>query len=779
MTDLNSTRTLLDCEPFNRHAAFTLWRIEPNRGDPTKQIKVPVHYDGITHHDLGDPRRGRPPNAAPPLNAEQAAGWLAHHRSSGRGHATPRMVGYLGAGFRPAGTGLVCIDADDCVTPDGQWTPEALALMARFPGALIEVSISGTGLHIWFTVTGEGPGKRTKQKTPLGALEVYSEGQFIACGTVLAGDARTDHTAAVQALVSEFWPERRAVREDRANSTEWDAIAPSEQARIADEVRSTFPYLDQSTYARWQTQANRFKSMGDDVGRELWHEFSERDAQYTYEETESKWWDAKADRTGYQAFFVEAKEAGTGWENPRSRKPLGEAAEVFAAAPVMGIPMSDLPAGAVLERPANVPDPNAVALSFMAASQGLIAADLARVTDALRSAEAGVSLRYDTFKEIDSISIRDEPWRKITDVDKINLRYTFQNKGFKPISREVMDDALRQVCAMNQVDSAKVWIDSLTWDGVERIDTIFPRFYGTADTPYTRACGAYLFTAFAGRTLRPGCQADMVVILVGVQGASKTTSVEVLAPDPSNFGEVDLSKKDADIVRSLHGKQVMELAELQGLSGRALEATKSWVRRREERWTPKFSNEERTYLRRAVIIGTTNESEFLDDPTGERRWLPITVGHVNSAALQEIRDQLWAEGAARFRKNGIEWLQAETLAKAEHGKHKVHDDWIEPIKSWLEGVPPPIPGHPLTTEKRGSKPLVLADILTGALRMTPDRIDLKASKRASKIMRSLNYGPTTLWEGGTAVRRWVALGHPLGASPSVDTSFLMPNGSNG
>lgn len=767
MTDLNST--LLGRHPFVNHCAFTLWRLEHNpAGADKKPVKVPVHYDGHTRHSLGRPaRRGKPavaPNPAPPMTAEQAIAWLKHHRATGGGHDRKGEVGYIDAGFRPSGTGLVCIDLDDCLR-DGKWTAGAEQLMARFPGALIELSVSGRGAHIWVTVSGEGPGRLGKQITPLGEIEVYADGQFIAQGTVLAGDARTDHTAAVQALVSEFWP-RRDIPRQRGARTEWDDLDTGEQERVLAEIRSTFPHLRQDTYEDWVAIGMALTSLGDDLGLELWHEVSERWPGYDFDVCEAKWWSLDASRTSYQALFIKAKEANNGWENPRARKPLGEAAEVFEATASGVTPLLALPAGAVLERPANVPDPASTELSFMAAAQGQITASLARVTTALVSPESKLRLRYDTFKEADYISVGGEPWHEITDVDLIDLRFRFEQRGFKPISAECMSDAVRLACASNKVDSAKLWMDAQVWDGVERIDTVFPRFYGTADTPYTRACGAYLFTALAGRTLRPGCQADMVVILVGVQGASKTTSVEVLAPDPANFGEVDLSKKDADVVRAIHGKQVMELAELQGLSGRAMEATKAWVRRREEKWTPKFSNKEATYLRRAVVIGTTNENEFLDDPTGERRWLPITVGLVNSAGLREIRDQLWAEGAARFRKNGIEWQQAEALAKAEHGKHKVHDDWIEPIKTWLDSVPTPVPGHPLTTEKRGSKPLTLADVLMGALRMTADRIDPKSSKRAAKIMRSLNYGPKTIWLEGEDVRRWVPSGYPSGGFPS-------------
>jgi hypothetical protein len=749
MTDTNSTVTLLQCEPFTRHTAYTLWRLEVNPNDPNKPpVKVPVHYDGITRHSTGNEAKGIAPNPAPPLTAAQAVEWLAYHHAAGTGHARRGEVGYLGAGFRPAGTGLVCVDLDDCITAEG-WTPGALALMQRFPGALVEQSVGGSGAHLWFSVTGAGPGKKTKQKTPLGAIEVYSEGQFIACGTVLGGDARTDHTAAIGALVAEFWPGSPAgLREDRALPNDWEEKTPEQRAQTVAELRDALAKLDSDDNHEWTSVGYALSSLGE-VGYQLWAEWSATSSRFPGGDGLHQWDRFHAQRTDYRSIFNKAE--ASGWVNPARRPALGAAESLFGAD---AGPYAALPPGAVTE-----PPPSRVAaaadLSFMSAAAGVIPASLAKVAETLASPESGVQLRYDSFKDDNYISIGGEPWRPVTDADIIDLRIRFERRGFKPVSADCMNDAIRAVCELHKVDSAKDWAAGLVWDGVPRIDTVLPVYYGTVDTPYTRAAGAYLFTALGGRALVPGIKADMALILVGVQGAGKTTSVEVLSPDPANFGEVDLSKKDADLARSLRGKQVMELAELQGLSGRALEATKAWLSRKTERWVPKFQEREIEYARRMIVVGTTNEEEFLDDPTGERRTLPVKVGTLRMAELREVCVQLWAEGVARFRANGIEWQAAQELAKAEHGQYKVHDDWQERIAAWLDEVPPNLLNGPVHTEKRATMPLILADILTGAVGMLPAHIDMKASKRASKIMKSLGYVRSVSWQDGKTIRRWV------------------------
>ena len=83
-----------------------------------------------------------------------------------------RGVGYV------LGGGVGCLDLDHCIAPDGTLTPLAQQVLQLNPHAWVEVSMSGTGLHV-FGLLDEAPGRRTPQ------LEVYSRGRYIAItGTV-------------------------------------------------------------------------------------------------------------------------------------------------------------------------------------------------------------------------------------------------------------------------------------------------------------------------------------------------------------------------------------------------------------------------------------------------------------------------------------------------------------------------------------------------------------------------------------------------------------------
>lgn len=70
------------------------------------------------------------------------------------------------------GGGLACIDLDDCLNSRGRLADWAADILAAVPGAVVERSLSGRGLHI-FGLLPEAPGRRR------GNAEVYSRSRFI------------------------------------------------------------------------------------------------------------------------------------------------------------------------------------------------------------------------------------------------------------------------------------------------------------------------------------------------------------------------------------------------------------------------------------------------------------------------------------------------------------------------------------------------------------------------------------------------------------------------
>lgn len=348
-------------------------------------------------------------------------------------------------------------------------------------------------------------------------------------------------------------------------------------------------------------------------------------------------------------------------------------------------------------------------------------------------------------------------WRALTDEDMLRMRATFAEKyDFMPVGKEMMRDAFDLVAADRHFDSGQVWLDDLVWDGVPRVERFLTDYCGAADDEYTRAVSLYIWTGLAGRTLEPGCQLDMVIAMQSRQGTGKSTGLKLLAPSPEQFTDgLSLHQDDDNFKRLIRGKTVVEIAELAGLSRADINVVKRAITRTTEEWIEKYRTTESRYLRRCVLFASTNEREFLPpDETGHRRWLPVEITELDRDRIVEDRDQLWAEGAARFRRSGVAWRDAERLAAGRHAQYEQHDVWESTIAEWLDA--PPAAGGPMPSERA----LRMSEILQGACRLAVDRQDRKAEMRAAKVMRQLGYEDRQSRVNGVKARWWVRQAPP-------------------
>lgn len=707
------------------------WALEPRqRADGTTVLaKVPYYLNGQRRY--GD------------INSDHAS--LGTYAEAVAGLA---LWGATRAGLGFAlGDGWQGVDFDHCDT-----RPELAALVSTLPG-YVEVSPSRTGIH----ALGYGPRFDSLGSNASG-VEAYAEGRFF---TFTGWALRPGPIVDLGPYVSSILAPRHAAHRRVGVIQPRPAIEATGDETL-DELADALRYVDPDDRDTWVGVGQALFSLGE-VGYTLWASWSATSSRFPGGDNLERWETFKGERTGYAAIFNRA--AASGWKNPRKLDP----AAIFAGSSLYSGPMENKP----VEAPATEVSTSAVVIPPAPTTAPIVAeridgqrfretdgrqraSTIENVLDAI-APESGVRVVYDTFQDAVLIGTREGAYRLFEQVDYAIFRADLGRGGFKPVSVEIMRSAVQLTARRNSYDSAKAWVTSVTseWDGVPRIDVAMTRYFGAEDTPYTRAVGAYLFTALAGRALVPGCQADMAVILVGLQGAGKTSAVRALAPFPKAFGEVDLSKRDADLARQLRGKMVVEWAEMRGLAGRDRDGITAWITRRTEEWVPKYEEYGTAYNRRSIVIGTANTDELLDDPTGERRWLPIKAGQTDVAALEADRAQLWAEGAVRFNANGVEWRVAEELAKPEHVHYKVGDPWAEIIAEWLESLPVPKPGEIPNAIVNGAKPVALHDVAMQALSIRKSEISRVEENRISKILRSFGYEKKNVRIGKSIYKRWL------------------------
>ena len=395
--------------------------------------------------------------------------------------------------------------------------------------------------------------------------------------------------------------------------------------------------------------------------------------------------------------------------------------------------------------------------SFKRLPGGKIITSLSNVVVALGSPHVcGMRLRYDVFKDA-IMAFEDGGMRPILDTDYTALRISLESRGLENVGREMIRDAVHLVADRDKFDSAFEWLDQQTWDGIPRIETFWVDHFGVPDDNrgYARAVGLYTWTALAGRVLVPGMQADMVPILTGSQGLGKSRGVAAMSPDREYVTSISFNEPEIERARKMRGRLIIELAELQGLKSREREEILAWVTRSDEHWTPKFMEMSVTYSRRSVLFGTTNDREFLDDPTGERRWLPLDTGAaegfegVDVDGIVRLRGQLWAEGRARYEKDGLQWRDAERLARDVHERYKADDSWGAAIAKWLD-----TPDMSETTPRQ-RKFLLITEVAEGALAIPTRHLKYSDQRRIGKILRSEGYDSTAERMGATIKKVWM------------------------
>lgn len=367
----------------------------------------------------------------------------------------------------------------------------------------------------------------------------------------------------------------------------------------------------------------------------------------------------------------------------------------------------------------------------------------------------GWDIRFDSFRdEIMTKGPMDMKWRPFTDEDMWEVKLMLEKKAFKNIPIELIRGAIRMMAGRRKFDSAQIWLKPLEWDGKPRIANFCHDYFGSEDTPYTRAVSRYMWSAMAGRVMEPGVQADMAVILQGEQGLGKSSAIAALVPHRELFVAINLNDKFTEISRLLRGKLVGELGEMAGFYNKEFEQIKGFITQRSEEWIPKYKEFAHVAPRRCVFFGTTNKERFLIDETGNRRFLPIVVYNPKPDLIARDRLQLWAEARELFHAEGVCWKDADRLCRSEHDKFMIEDTWGDILAEWL-GMHNDQSGKTVNGDR---KDLTNQTIFSEVFGMMPKQVEHKHEFRLGKVMKMLNYVKVNGRVEGSVRKIWVKKG---------------------
>lgn len=274
------------------------------------------------------------------------------------------------------------------------------------------------------------------------------------------------------------------------------------------------------------------------------------------------------------------------------------------------------------------------------------------------------------------------PWnpgskrRLWTDTDDAGL-YEYFQMVYKINSRGNIDPGVELAAFSHKFNEVQDYLKRLVWDGSPRLDRLFIDYLGAEDTAYIRAVCRKAFAAAVARAMEPGCKFDNMLILCGKQGLGKSTILDKMSRGWFNDSIRTFEGKEASEL--LPGVWLVEIAELDAFKKSDVSRIKQFLSLRYDRYRAAYGRHTNEYPRRCVFFGTCNETSFLTDRTGNRRFWPVDVG-VNSPAKSVWKDltsdeidQIWAEAKARWQLGEPLFLSGEIECQAQE-QQELHRD---------------------------------------------------------------------------------------------------------
>jgi len=328
--------------------------------------------------------------------------------------------------------------------------------------------------------------------------------------------------------------------------------------------------------------------------------------------------------------------------------------------------------------------------------------------------------------------------RPVRDTDISQLQEWAQHAGLPKIGRDTTHQAVDLRAQERAFHPVRNYLNKIVWDRLARLDRWLSYYLGADHSPYHSGIGRMFMIALVARVFEPGCKADYMPVLEGAQGEGKSRACGILAGDWFSDSLPDIMH-DKEAAQHIRGKWLIEIAELSATGRAEAEALKAFISRPVERYRPPYGRKEVIEPRQCLFIGTTNKSTYLRDETGARRFWPIKVGKIDTAALTHDRDQLFAEAVQLYRA-GEKWWPDDEFER-EHIKPQ-QDDRFE-SDAWEDAISNYVANHCRVR---------VIDIASDALCLEKSKVGTGEQRRIAAILTTLGWQPVRDWQGRGYVR---------------------------
>ena len=319
------------------------------------------------------------------------------------------------------------------------------------------------------------------------------------------------------------------------------------------------------------------------------------------------------------------------------------------------------------------------------------------------------------------------------------------------VSKELALDCMIQVANENPYDPVRLYLEHVA-------QTVEPTYIDALATTYLRPKDqpGSLYDEMLKRTLigavkrvfEPGCKHDTACVLMGDQGAAKSTFWSTLGGP--FFSDALRSIENKDDLMVLHRSWLMEWAEIDHITSRKHAGmVKAFLSQSTDLFRVPYGKATEAFPRRGIIVGSTNRSTgFLVDDTGNRRFWVIPTpkneaDQIDCNALAAERDAIWSAAVHAYRNGEPNYLSAHRAMEVtrENEDYLIDSPWLSAISSWLETR---ATVEAITTER----------ILTEAVLKPTERQTRGDQMQVADILKRLGYDRKRDRVNGERVWRW-------------------------
>ena len=310
-------------------------------------------------------------------------------------------------------------------------------------------------------------------------------------------------------------------------------------------------------------------------------------------------------------------------------------------------------------------------------------------------------IRFNILSERDSI-VRDVGWPRngsaITDRDMSYLKL-YLEQHYQLNQEKHLRDAIRIVAGENRFHPIRDYLEGLQWDKTPRIAHALAKYLGAEECRFNYECLKVFMLGAISRVFQPGIKFELMLCLVGGQGAGKSTFFRLLAVRDEWFTD-DLKRiDDENVYRKMQGHWIIEMSEmLATANAKSIEDIRGFISRQKETYKVPYEVHPEDRLRQCVFAGTSNSLDFLPlDRAGNRRFLPIMVDpnkaetHIleNEKESRAYIDQMWAEAMVIYRSGDYRLALPSDLeeeARIRQKEFMPEDTVTGRIQSYLESL---------------------------------------------------------------------------------------------